>query len=125
MKMYAVWCQFKNYKQLDARRSLSSHNLSLFPYTSEVLLTEVKIIVVSFTFDRQKSMSEMLKQNANLSSCFQHMHFYHALNATLIANPVSNSEQTNKSFVYKSDENNKPKNSDREIKTTSAACLCL
>ena len=56
-------------KQLDTRRSLLSHNFSLFPYTLKVLLAEVKIFVycvISFTFATQKSMSKMPKQNKML-----------------------------------------------------------
>lgn len=96
-----------------------SQNLFLFPYSLKVLLAEVKIFVVSFTFTTQKTKSRTpkpKKTKCNSQSCFQHTHrlaymellciqacslhsvfcFYLAIIITLMVKPVSNSEQTNK-----------------------------
>jgi len=46
-------------------------------------------------------------------------HFYLVVNVTLIANPVSNSGQTDNSFCYKSDQNDyEPKHYKQGMKTT-------
>ena len=107
-------------------KSCFCYRTVLFPVIQRYCSADVKIVVVSFTFARKKLTRTTPKYFANLSSC-QHSNklayllyletgdiqtcslhsvvgFYLAVNVTLITNSKSNSEQTNKSVCYESDE---------------------
>ena len=111
--------------------SLLSQNRSV-PVIRRYCPADVKILVLSFTFATQKLTKKTPKHVANLSSCQHsdvHMRIFNihliylylglrniqtrsvhsvvrcylVVNATLIMNLISNSEQTDKSVCYESD----------------------